>query len=214
MKKTMILLLSLLFILGGCSKSNESTVYQEIAQMFMDDGNYDAAERVLNKALEKGESEALNSMLDECYDAMLEPQMTEPGGEYYDLSRASGILSSLGMTEEEFRSNCRVLNIKYQDGVEPTPNDLREYPSNYANEWFTTNRAFWVQEKFETSDGYIAYAHNAAQQRIILFDYRDDPYAPTIGENCNIWPYAIFEGVQTVGGDDYICFSLISVEKE
>lgn len=218
MKKVFVLLAAILLVLSGCTKADDSTIYQEIAQMFMDSGNYDAAEQVLSKALETTESATLDAMLNDCYDHMLEQQPIEedyePQPDGYDLSHASGILASLGRSEEDFRSYCRVLNTKYTENVGPTPNELREYPSNYIGEWFTTNKTFFVEEKFTTSDGYLAYANNVYGQQIILFDYRDDPYAPTIAEKNTIWPYAIFEGVQTVNGDDYLCFTLISVDKQ
>ena len=218
MKKVFVLLAAILLVLSGCTKADDSTIYQEIAQMFMDSGNYDAAEQVLSKALKTIESATLDAMLNECYDNMLEQQPTEeyyePQPDGYDLSRTSGILASLGRSEEDFRSYCMVLNTKYTENAGSTPDDLREYPSNYVGEWFTTNQTFYVHEKFTTSDGYLAYANNTHGQQIILFDYRDDPYAPTIAEKNAIWPYAIFEGVQTVNGDDYLCFKLISVDKQ
>jgi hypothetical protein len=139
-------------------------------------------------------------------------------------STASGILAVLGVTEEEFRANCQPLEPSYavkQNKL--TLRQLREYPSDYIGQWFYTSTGsdnyqpskIGVSSKGTSSDGYVTYVseRSSVGEYMLLYDYRDDVYSPTISKNDSIYPYMIFTGVQTINGIDYICFYLISVDK-
>jgi hypothetical protein len=139
-------------------------------------------------------------------------------------STASGILAALGMTEEEFRANCQPLDPIYTGTKIPfNLKQLREYPADYVGRWFYPSISsvdyhpthIKVYSKGISSDGYITYVckSSSSDEYILLFDYRDDVYSPTISQNDSICPYMIFTGVQTSNGIDYSCFYLISVDK-
>lgn len=142
----------------------------------------------------------------------------------YDMSKASGILASKGMTEEEFRASCQPLT-EYDHGC-TWLGQLHDYPSQYIGQHYVicfqnsttkmydvTNRR--VISKGVSNDGYTTYKLNSVnnKMKIHIFDLRDDVYSPTISQDDFITPYMIFNGVQTINGIDYICFSMISVDK-
>lgn len=71
-----------------------------------------------------------------------------------------------------------------------------------------------VDIKGETTDGYVYYENQFLGENLILYDLRDDVYSPTISEEDDIIPYMIFVGIQTANGTDYLCFDMISVDKD
>ena len=133
----------------------------------------------------------------------------------YDTSKASGILASLGVTEDEFRANCTPLQ---REDISPGAtlfrydsdliDNMMEYPTEYEGRWYQFLK-FRVEEKIMEADGpcYVRGSH-------IICDLRDDVYAPTISENDDITAYVIFAGVQTDDyGKDYLVFALLSCDK-
>lgn len=154
-----------------------------------------------------------------------EPQVT------YDTSTASGILESLGMTEDEFRANCSPLSHRSSSSKMVTTRDLREYPSAYIGQLFFLSSDYFfnketgyfdpynieVSYKGTSSDGYTTYTvvptDSRFEEHLLFFDMRDDIYAPTVSQGDYIYPYMIYIGVQTLSGTDYVCFQLISLDK-
>ena len=139
-----------------------------------------------------------------------------------DTSTASGILASMGMTEEQFRAYCQPLKRDIASSTSTIICDLRDYPANYVGECYrfvTTSGnqlGIEISTKGQSSDGYITYIsipNEDWQGYILLFDMRDDTYSPTISIGDEIYPYMIFTGVQTINGIDFVCFWLISVDK-
>ena len=144
----------------------------------------------------------------------------------YDSSKASGILATLGMSEQEFRESCQPLFWGSSNKIICTK-DLREYPANYIGQHFYFSYSSqdksgnYKSEKLEifakeVSDGYTAYEIYSlyeGKDYIIIFDLRDDVYSPTISMGDYICPYLIFLGIETIGNFDCLCFSMISVEK-
>ena len=185
--------------------------------------------------LDEGECWLLRS--DTAWDAMQEPEQTYSDTyQYenqvtYDTSKASGILASLGMTEAEFRASCQPLSDHGNDEEMITAKDLREYPAKYigqcfyfSGDWFDLETpgsyspsGFDVAFKGISNDGYTTYRNFPDYdfiEYIHIFDCRDDIYSPTISEGDRIYPYVIYIGVQTISGTDYVCFQLISVDKD
>jgi len=140
----------------------------------------------------------------------------------YDTSKASGILASLGMTEEEFRTSCQplcIISLSFEGQLEV--DDLRENPNQYVGNhyFFSTdfNDETWgqphsmrVDNKGTSLDGYIYYE---LMEDCVLYDYRDDTYAPTVSTGDGAAFYVIFTGVQTIYSTDYVCFNIISLDK-
>ena len=139
--------------------------------------------------------------------------------EEYDLSHTSGILAYLGITEQEFRDGCEPIMataIGKQVGV--FPKDIMDYPANYEGYHFYTydgiNNTIDIIEKGMSTDNYPYYVADILyDDYALIFDYRDDVYAPTISEGDRISPYMIFQGVQTIDGTDFLAFWLISADK-
>lgn len=173
--------------------------------------------------------ELLDYDIDEYYEMFPDEAPEGYGKPTHDTSKASGILASLGMTEEQFRASCKPLSINGHDKEITTAKELREYPGNYMGQHFyisgdflgtpdTTYSPHWVtvNSKGMSADGYptyIDYPNFDFYEPILIFDMRDDIYAPTISEDDGIYPYLIFNGVQTINGTDYVCFLLISADK-
>ena len=143
---------------------------------------------------------------------------------------SSVILRDLGLTEAEFRYTCQPVSINENDQEMLTTNDLLEYPANYIGQCFyftykgaldkesNTYRPVKISVDFKgvSADGYTTYRSHpdySFYKYIHIFDVRDDVYSPTISEGDSICPYMIFDGVQTIGGTDYVCFTLVSVDK-
>ncbi len=181
--------------------------------LMRDDDVYEAMEGTCEDVIEEG----FNARPD---DFQIEEQ--------HDMSKASGILASLGMSEEEFRANCTPLSpYKWIDNEILVLTSLREYPAQYIGQSFYTTSKYNVDlttgeriplylevwSKGTSSDGYTFYEIHTEDEYLLLFDLRDDIYAPTISKGDNIYPYMIFNEMQTISGIDYLCFSLISVDK-
>ncbi|MBR5157295.1 MAG: hypothetical protein IKW59_05970 [Clostridia bacterium] len=131
----------------------------------------------------------------------------------YDMSKASGILASLGMTEEEFRESCQKLG-GGSTSQNPNPihtRDLQDYPSKYVGQHFYDS-GFEVTTKGVSNDGYTTYKNY--QCEMLLFDMRDDIYSPTISQGDYLQTtYMIYTGVQTLNGIDFACFRLIAIDR-
>lgn len=128
---------------------------------------------------------------------------------------ASGILADLGMRSiEDFKFDCTPLNIM-------DLRTIREHPGDYTNRHFTMSYLVQVTDKGTTADGYTAYEivqENSALLEnyippMLLFDYRDDVYSPTISVGDYITPYMIFTGMQTIDGIDILGFALVTADK-
>ena len=154
-------------------------------------------------------------------------------GAVYDNSKASGILASLGMTEQEFRDTCEPLDgtkFPKKGGLCVFTSDVLDYPSNYIGHRYVP--AYTGLDKSEycidhlkisgkavSADGYTiymtssSYVSDGAQYHYLIFDYRDDIYSPTLSEGNLITPYMIFEGIQTINGTDWMKFDLICCDK-
>ncbi len=138
-----------------------------------------------------------------------------------DLSKASGILASLGMTENEFKSSCTPLQKAVKAGGaliylwdSELLNPIRDYPGQYMGNFYNFSY-FEVEEKGSTTDGYLYYLQSTGDGPIQIFDFRDDTYSPTISEGDIISAYVIFGGSQLNGlGQDVLCFNLISCDKQ
>ena len=158
-----------------------------------------------------------------------------------DTSKASGILANMGLTEEEFRQRCIPLHfgqstygyVEYGGSTDAQrilgTRTLREYPKdyigniyylayykmeNFAPQYYSEAEA--VSYKGMSTDGYPTYIitpRTSSQDYLLIFDYRDDVYNPTISIGSGIAPYMIFTGIQTLDGIDYLCFNMISVDK-
>lgn len=139
----------------------------------------------------------------------------EPG---YDTSRASGVLAGIGMTEDEFRVSCTPLQYASTSGKlyffdSDSLSAIRDYPAEYTGQCFRFPR-FPVKDKGVSDDGYPYYTVSDRTGPLLLFDFRDDVYSPTISEGDNIDAYVIFSSVQLNGlGQDVLCFLLISCDK-
>jgi len=82
-------------------------------------------------------SEAMTYTMEEYY--AIHPE--ERPAPTHDTSKASGILASLGMTEDEFKASCQrlfsdLVQIGSPDGTELHYIDLVEYPKNYIGHHF------------------------------------------------------------------------------
>lgn len=146
----------------------------------------------------------------------------------YDTSKASGILASLGMTEQEFRDSCFEMvfysaNLSVRD-YQVNGCEMLSYPNDYVGYQVTldknvdgSNTAYYkVYDKGISTDGYTYYdIYNSHLNAIVrIYDFRDDVYSPTISADDYINPYMIFNGVQTsLSGNDYLSFVLICVDK-
>ncbi len=116
---------------------------------------------------------------EEEYEALFgEPEYT-PQEPTYDTSRASGILTRLEMTEQEFRDSCIFVTDRKYDTVDEniyvTLDDLKAYPSEYENRHFVAISSVYsinmivrgemdiadssvkVNYKYSTDDGYYVY---------------------------------------------------------
>lgn len=166
--------------------------------------------------------ENMSYIMDEYYERY--PEETTSA---YDISKASGILKELGMSEQEFRLNCQPLKYGATEDRILGTRSLREYPVNYVGQLFylayfdIANRTCpndeKVSDKDTSLDGYTTYyiyPDTQWKDTIVIFDCRDDVYSPTISRGDYIEPYMIFTGVQTINGTDYLCFNLISVDKQ
>ena len=142
------------------------------------------------------------------------PEPTESLSTSIDASTASGILESLGMTEDEFKNDCQPLSATPNSGYKDTW-QLRDYPADYVGQSFYLIQLLEIGDKGATADGYFAYLiyYEGLMPPMLIFDYRDDVYSPTISVGDIVVPYMIFTGVQTVNGLDCICFNLISADK-
>lgn len=132
---------------------------------------------------------------------------------YYepDLSTASGILASLGMTEEEFKASCAAISYPYD--VDYKYSELIKNPNNYVGSFFY-DKMFKVHKEIGiTGDGYRCYLYDAPYCHAIAIDYRDDVYSPTITGGFEGF-YMIFEGLQNLEGTDYAIFDLIAIDEE
>ncbi len=139
----------------------------------------------------------------------------------YDTSKASGILASLGMTEEQFKASCIPMQ-KKEEAPNATIwwndteklNSMLDYPADYMNGFCYFARVD-VEDKSMSTDGYPCYTqYGSSVPNMRFYDFRDKVNYPTISNGDNIATYAIYRGIQTTdGGNDYLCFHLISVEK-
>lgn len=134
----------------------------------------------------------------------------------YDTSSASGILTSMGISEQEFRVLCSPMQNQYQTGygIVAEYNDdlveaMRNYPADYAEGFFKIP-VFVVESGFVSADGYLCYSGGP---NIRVYDYRDNN-DPVVSIEDKIGIYAVFKGLQTDNsGTVYLCFWLISLEK-
>ena len=146
----------------------------------------------------------------------------EPVQPTYDTSKASGILASLGMTENEFRVSCkRLFSAKSQIGTpkgdEVWYSDLVKYPNNYLNNHFVIDNLsgydFQCDYKGISDDGYTHYEDvDSYNYDAIIYDFRDDVYSPNFTSGSYFRPYVIFKGLHTINGDDWLVFWMISVD--
>ena len=133
-------------------------------------------------------------------------------------STASGILSQLGMTREQFKSSCIRIGKYRGTYAEVAFSDLLKYPNNYKGMHFRPNQAAEVFGKDTSADGYIVYhcLPNGngwyEKEHLLIFDMRDDVQSPNISRGMYIEPYMIFTGIQTIDGIDYMKFNLIDVK--
>ncbi len=156
---------------------------------------------------------------EEEYEALFGEPEQMPQEPTYDTSRASGILASFGLTEDEFKNSCQPLQKEEKANIGTIVSynsdllqSMRDYPSDYANGCYQF-LYFTVDNKFISSDGYPCYVDESRNIRI--YDYRDDVNYPTISMNNKIEAYAIFRGMQTnASGTDYLVFWLITANKE
>lgn len=161
------------------------------------------------------------------YDAKYgEPEPQQPT---YDTSKASGILASLGMTEEEFRNNCypmqRVTGLgsittgdtffkgeKYTIQDFDMLNRMSDFPTDYENSSYKI--VFDVEDKAFNSEGLACYEGELSNTSIVVYDRRDNTKSPNISINDEICAYCVFTGCYTFSnGQDYLAFVLISVDK-
>lgn len=147
-----------------------------------------------------------------------EPTKPAPAG---NTSKASGILANLGMTEDDFRVACAPLQIIWYMGSTPAYrmdsemlNTICDYPEQYSGNYFSFPY-FEVEQKGVSADGFLCYYRTLQNgPPILIFDYRDNVYSPTISEGDRISAYVIFDGIQLNGlGQDILCFRLISCDK-
>lgn len=175
----------------------------------------------LDKACSQKEAKAA---IKEAYEVLAMYEKNEVHGESYDTSKASGILASLGMTEKEFRNNCqRLFSNKVQigtpNGTELYYSDLIENPTNYLNSYFAIDNLsgydFECSFKGVSDDGYTYYEdYDYYNYNAVIFDYRDDVYAPNIIKGDNFTPYVIFKDVRTSSnGDEWLVFWMICADK-
>lgn len=157
----------------------------------------------------------------------------------YDTSKASGILASLGMTEQEFRDSCTPLQyVESKYYVSPTEVefddctyilidggktilDMREYPEKYLNQYFKL--ALAVGDKsivngdipaYSTSMRYYIDYYNEGYIPIIIYDRRDNTKSPNISTGNRIVTYCVFSECYTSeDGVDYLVFNMLSLDK-
>lgn len=143
-----------------------------------------------------------------------------------DTSKASGILASLGMTEDEFRASCqRLLSSNVQlaqtTGTELYYSDVVKYPNNYMDKHFVIDNVseysydFLCSYKGTSDDGYLYYEDtDYYDYNAVIYDFRDDPYSPNIVQDDDFTPYVIFKGVRTISGEEWLVFWMISVDMQ
>lgn len=143
------------------------------------------------------------------------------GGQNYDTSTASGILASMGMTEQEFKDSClpleQVHTTSFEDQAAILAGDILDNPSQYYGLAFKPDNRYgvdWckVDAKGMSDDGYIFY-EDSNGPNYLIFDFRDDPYAPTLSEGELFVPYMIFTDFRTDSwGDDWLVFWMLSMD--
>lgn len=143
--------------------------------------------------------------------------------EFYDTSKASGILASIGMTEQEFKDSCQRLfsesvQIGSPDGTELYYVDLVEYPNTYIGQHFVIDNLagydFSCVYKGISDDGYPYYEDTTTSVNAVIYDFRDDVYSPNITKGNKITPYVTFQGVRTINGNEWLVFWMISCDKD
>jgi len=143
----------------------------------------------------------------------------------YDMTKASGILASLGVTEEEFKANCQRLlskgvQLSATDGTEVWYGDIVEYPGKYVDKWFVIDNISQYSYDFEctykgiTTDGYPYYEDvDYYDYNALIYDFRDDPYSPNIVSGDDFTPYVIFKELRTINGEEWLVFWMITMDK-
>ena len=163
-------------------------------------------------------------------DEDLESQATEPSGEYlatpepepvYDLSKASGILASLGMTEQEFRDSCMPLNPSVYKNIfiltkTTVPyvelEDLERNPGPYIGKHFVFSHNPYKDSSGQKNlDKLVPYAIGARDRYMssgqsiipydncLIYDMRDDIFSPNITKHARVVAYMIFTGLSPSG---------------
>lgn len=156
-----------------------------------------------------------------------------------DLSKASGILKQLNMTEQEFRDSCIPLNPSVIHNVLLSDKstfyfvesrDLLRNPNNYIGQHFilTKNKLKegaedWTpsldelepytisgDSRFTNDYGETVYRYGSSNDvTFLIFDMRDDIYNPNITPDSRITPYMIFIGAS---GGNILKFQMISCD--
>lgn len=150
-----------------------------------------------------------------------EPIVPQP---VVDTSKASGLLASMGLTEEAFRAGCQKLfsdnfQIGKPDGTEARYTELVSYPGNYIDKHFVidniSSEDFTISYKGMSSDGYPYYEDlGGYENSAVIYDFRDDPYSPNFVTGDVMRPYVIFKGIRTVNGNDWLVFWMLSVDTQ
>lgn len=143
------------------------------------------------------------------------------GEQVYDTSTASGILASMGMTEQEFRDSClsleQVHTTTFENQTAILAGDILNNPSQYYGLAFKPYSHYGpdcckIDAKGMSDDGYIFY-EDSSGPNYLIFDFRDDPYVPTLSEGELFVPYMIFTDFRTDSwGDDWLVFWMLSMD--
>lgn len=127
----------------------------------------------------------------------------------YDTSKASRILASLGLTEQEFKDSCTLIGL-YSKDIQYA--DLVKHPNDYIGGFFY-DKAYNVSSYIlESNDGYRVYELESYSLNALVYDLRDDDHDPTITGGF-VGMYMIFMGTTRLNGYDRAAFKLIAIDE-
>ena len=125
------------------------------------------------------------------------------------------------MSEQEFRDNClplqQVHSTTFENETAILAGDILNNPAQYYGLAFKPNSrggpdCCTIDVKGMSDDGYIFY-QDTSGPNYLIFDFRDDPYAPTLSEGELFVPYMIFTDFRTDSwGDDWLVFWMLSMD--
>ena len=147
----------------------------------------------------------------------------------YDTSKASGILAQMGVTEQEFKNNCYMIqyaengisthSVEYNDQRYGIINNdeyvyaMCEYPNDYLGQSYKIIVKVGSKQ-FDDEVGKYYYTGILDDFNIRIYDFRDDVFSPNILSGNVICAYCIYSDlILYESGNQGFVFKMISAEK-